>query len=60
MGELDEAHRAQMTEHGVGAGLGIAASLSGGGVEDAPRNELEHLPKNIEMVTCWLGGAMRC
>ena len=56
MGKLHEEHCSQLAEHGVGAGLGIDASLSGGGVDNATRNELEHLPKNIDMVACWLGG----
>ena len=25
-------------------------------MDDATRNELERLPKNIEVVTCWMGG----
>lgn len=29
-------------------------------VDDATRNELEHLPENIEVVTCRLGGGSVC
>jgi len=56
MGELDEKHRAEVAEHGVGPGFDIDASLPGCPVDDVTRNELEHLPKNIDVVTCWLSG----
>ncbi len=56
MGKLGEKHRAQVAEHGIGPGFDIDASLSGCPVDDVTRNELEHLPKNIDVVTCWLSG----
>ncbi len=60
MGELCEDHRAEMAEHAVGPGFDIDTSFLGGLVNDATRNELEHLPENIEVVTCWLGGGSVC
>ena len=60
MGELDKEHRAEMAAHGVGAGFEFDARLPGGLLDDAPRNELEHLPENMDVVACWLGGASGC
>ena len=60
MGKLDKDHRANVAEHAVAAGFDIDASLPGCLVDDAARNELEHLPENIEVVTCWLGGGSVC
>jgi hypothetical protein len=59
MGELNEEHRAEVAQHGVSAGFDINASLPGCPVDDVARNELEHLPKNIDVVTCWLGGGRK-
>ncbi len=60
MGELDQEHRAEVAEPGVSPGFDIEASLPGAPVDDLTRNELEHLPENIDMVTCWLGGVRVC
>ena len=60
MGQLHEEHCAQMTEHGVGACFGIDARFLGCLVDDATRNELEDLPKNIDVVACWLSGWCVC
>jgi transposase len=60
MGEQDEDHRAEVAEHAVAAGFDIDTRLPGCLVDDAARNELEHLPEKIEVVTCWLGGGSVC
>ena len=60
MDNLGEKHRAEAAEHGVSPSIDIDASLPGGLVNDVTRNELEHLPKNIDRVTCWLGGVSVC
>ena len=56
MGQLREDHRAEVVEHAEGAGLGLHARLPGGLRNEDARNELEHLPKNVDVVACWLGG----
>ena len=60
MSELHEEHRAQVAEHGVGPGFDIDSCLPGCPVDDVTRNELEHLPENIDVVTCWLSGVSVC
>ena len=56
MGELHKDHRAEVAERAVTARFEIDARLLGALMNDATRNKLEHLPKNIDVVTCWLGG----
>ena len=46
----------RLAEHAVGPSLEIDAGLLGGLVNDVTRNELEHLPENIDVMACWLGG----
>ena len=60
MSELNEEHRAEMAKHGVGAGFGIDARFLGCLVDDTTWNELEKLPKNIDVVACWLSGWNVC
>jgi hypothetical protein len=60
MGELDKEHRAEVAEHGIGPGFDIDTRLPGCTLDDVTRNELEHLPENVDMVTCWLGGVSGC
>ena len=60
MGKLGEKHRAQVAEHGIGPGFDIDSCLPGCPVDDVTRNELEHLPENIDMVTWWLSGVSVC
>ena len=56
MGKLNENHRSKVAAHAVAAGLEIDSCLLGCLVDDVTRNELEHLPKNIDVMACWLGG----
>ena len=60
MSELDKEHGAEVAEHGVGPGFDIDVSLLGCPLDDVTRNELEHLPENIDVVTCWLHGVSEC
>ena len=55
MGELNEEHRAKVAARRVPADLLINACLPRSLVDDDARNELEYLPENIDMMTCWLG-----
>ena len=56
IGDLDKDHRAEVAEHGIGSGFDIDTSFLGAPVDDVTRNEREHLPEKIGVVTCWLGG----
>lgn len=41
-------------------GFKIDSQLPGGARDDVTRNALEHLPENMDVVTCWLGGVSVC
>jgi len=56
MGQLGEDHRAEVAEHRITPCFGIHTSLLGCPINDVTRNELEYLPKNIDVMTGWLSG----
>lgn len=60
MSELGEKHRAEVAEHGESSGFDIDARLTGCPLDDVARNEFEHLPKNMDVVTRWLSGVSVC
>jgi len=60
MGKLNENHRSKVAANAVAAGFEIDSCLLGCLVDNVTRNELEHLPKNIDVVACWLSGVRVC
>jgi hypothetical protein len=58
VGKLDEKHCAQVAKHAVTPRLGIDPGFFGRFMNDVAWNELEQLPKNIDMMTGWLGGGV--
>ncbi len=50
MGKLNENHRSKLAANAVAAGFEIDSRLLGSLVDNVTRDELEHLPKNIDVV----------
>ena len=50
----------RMNAHLEAVQQGSACITTGCSVDDVTRNELEPLPENIDVMTCWLSGVSVC